>query len=142
MKANGIKPELEVYDTDMINFAKYLHKNDMIEPPFYFNAIFGKISNTQSEMLDAGNLLKHLPENSYWSFGGIEDAQLKMNTMGILNGGGIRIGLGDNTYFDSDQQHLASNKDLLDRINEIAILLDSVPCTPAEVREMLSLEVE
>ncbi|HKI87803.1 MAG TPA: 3-keto-5-aminohexanoate cleavage protein [Draconibacterium sp.] len=142
MKVKGIKPELEVFDAGMINFAKYLHKKGMIEPPFYFNAILGNISNAQSGMLDAGYLVTQLPENSYWSFGGIGNAQLKMNTVGILNGGGIRIGLEDNIYFDNDREHLASNKDLLDRINEIASLLESAPYTPAEVREMLNMQVE
>lgn len=142
MKANNIKPVLEIYNIDSINFAKYLYKNGLIKPPFYFSAIFGNIPYISSEMLEAGNLIKHLPEDSYWSFGGIGNAQLKMNTMAILNGGGIQIGLGDNIYFDNDHRHLASNKDLLDRINEIATLLDSAPFTPAEVRKMLNLEIE
>ena len=142
MKANGIKPELEVFDAGMINFAKYLQKKGIIEPPFYFNAIFGNISNAQSGMLDAGYLLTQLPENSYWSFGGIGKSQLPMNTMGILHGGGIRVGLEDNIYFDGDREHFASNKDLLERINEIASLLGSAPNTPAEVREMLNMQVE
>ena len=39
MLDNNIKPELEAFDVGMINYAKYLHKKGLINPPFYFNLI-------------------------------------------------------------------------------------------------------
>jgi len=143
MKDSGIKPSLEISEPATINIAKNLQEKGIIEPPFYFDTYFKKnFGNTQSEVAEATSLASQLPANSYWSVGGNGTSQLTLNTMAILQGGGIRIGLGDNIYFDEDQQHLASNKDLLDRINEIALLLDIAPYTPAEVREILNLEIE
>ena len=39
MKELQIKPELEVFDTGMINYAKYLAKKGYIKPPYFFNLI-------------------------------------------------------------------------------------------------------
>ncbi len=141
MKEKGIKPELEAFDTGMINFAKHLHNKGIIDPPFYFNLIFGNISSSQAGLLDAGVMLSHLPEQSYWSFGGIGNAQLYMNLTSIINGGGIRIGLEDNIYFDLNRDKLAGNIELLRRINEITTILNKEPYTPAEVRKILNLEI-
>jgi len=143
MKESGIKPILEISDTKTVNLAKILQEKGIIEPPFYFDTFLKNNSgNTQSEVTEATSLVSQLSANSYWSVGGNGTSQLTLNTMAILQGGGIRIGLGDNIYFDEEQQHLASNEDLLDRINEIAFLLDIAPYTPAEVREILNLEIE
>ena len=142
MKENTIKPELEVFDSGMVNFGKYLIKKGLIKPPFYFNILLGNISNAQAGLLDAGYIISQLPEKSYWSLGGIGNAQLKMNLTGILHGGGIRIGLEDNIFFDDNREQLANNIDMLKRISEFARLIGGKPYTPAETRKLLDLEIE
>lgn len=142
MLTKGIKPELEAFDAGMVNYSKYLQKKGLIEAPFYFNIILGNIFNAQPNLVEIGNILQQLPENSIWSFGGIGNSQLKMNTTAILNGGGIRIGLEDNIHFDSSRKNLATNFTLINRINEIAKKLESSPYSPVEVRKMLNLEIK
>lgn len=139
MLSRGIKPELEVFDVGMINYAKYLYKKEVIRPPFYFNIIFGNIASAQAGMLDAGYLLTHLPKDSYWSFGGIGRSQLKMNVAGMLFGGGIRIGLEDNLYFDDECTELASNLQLLERVTKIGRLIGANPYSPLETRKLLGM---
>ncbi len=141
MLEKGIKPELEAFDSGMVNYAKYLQKKGLIKPPFYFNILLGNIFNAQPNLIDTGNIITQLPENSYWTLGGIGDAQLKMNTTGIINGGGIRIGLEDNIYFDKAKSVLCSNIDLLKRINEIAEKLEYKPYSPKETREILDMNI-
>ncbi len=141
MLSCGIKPELEVFDAGMINYAKYLYKKRIIEPPFYFNIILGNIASTQAELLDAGYILTHLPKNSYWSLGGIGRSQLKMNITGMLYGGGIRIGLEDNLYFDDECTQLASNLQLLERVTEIGRHIGAKPYSPLETRKILGLDI-
>lgn len=140
MLSRGIKPELEVFDPGMINYAKYLHKKKIIHPPFYFNIIFGNIASSQAGLLDAGYLLNQLPADSYWSFGGIGRSQLRMNITGLLYGGGIRIGLEDNLYFDEERTQLATNLQLLERITEIGQHTGAKPCSPLEARKILGLD--
>ena len=141
MLQNNIKPELEAFDPGMINYARYLQTKGLIKPPFYFNLLFGNIANSQTTFLDQATMLANLPEDSFWSFGGIGINQLKMNISAILNGGGIRVGIEDNIYFDEDRKILASNSKLLERIQNISKLIEREPFSPGEVRKMLNLEL-
>jgi uncharacterized protein (DUF849 family) len=140
MLANNIKPELEIFDLGMINYAKYLHKKGIIQPPFYFNFILGNIACAQANILNLGLMINELPEQSIWSVGGVGDSQLKMNIIGMANGGGIRVGLEDNIWLTPKRKKLASNMDLLRRIHSIAEALEIEIATPNEVREMLQLK--
>ncbi len=140
MLDNGIKPELEIFDIGMINYAKYLHKRGLIKPPFYFNLILGNIACAQANILNLGLLINDLPSQSYWSVGGVGDAQLKMNINGMINGGGVRVGIEDNFWLTAKRDKLATNTDLLKRIYTIAKALDISIATPSEVREILGLE--
>ena len=120
MKDRGIVPELEAFDTGMINYGTYLISKGILEPPFYFNLIFGNIASAQADLLHAGLAIQQLPENCHWSFGGIGDSQLSMNTLALVSGGSVRVGLEDNIYLDSKRSRLATNQELLQRIHQLA----------------------
>jgi len=137
MLDNNIRPELEAFDLGMINYAKYLISKKLIKPPYYFNLILGNIACAQANMLSLGLMIKELPDNSIWSAGGIGNWQLKMNAMAVIEGGGVRIGLEDNIYFDDDRKHLATNKELVERLAGIARVLGKEPYSPKEARNIL-----
>ncbi|MEJ2010052.1 MAG: 3-keto-5-aminohexanoate cleavage protein [Acidobacteriota bacterium] len=139
MKRRGVLPELEAFDAGMINYAKYLEKKGLIDPPHYFNLIFGNIACAQADMLHAGLMVKDLPANSYWSFGGVGDAQLPMNSLSLTQGWGVRVGLEDNIWFDRDRTKLARNVDLLLRVHAIAVSQDRTIMQPRELRKLLNL---
>jgi len=139
MLKNGIKPELEAFDLGMINYAKYLISKDLITPPYYFNLILGNIACAQANMLSFGLMEKELPEDSIWSAGGVGNSQLKINTMSLLSGGGIRVGLEDNIWYDDERTQLASNTGLIKRIKIIAETLEMEPFSKTEARKMLGL---
>jgi uncharacterized protein (DUF849 family) len=42
MRERGIRPELEVFDLGMVNFARILIDKGLVEPPFYFNILLGR----------------------------------------------------------------------------------------------------
>jgi 3-keto-5-aminohexanoate cleavage enzyme len=137
MLDNNIRPELEAFDLGMINYAKYLISKDLIKPPFYFNLILGNIACAQANMLSLGLMVKELPENSIWSAGGIGNWQLKMNAMALLEGGGVRVGLEDNIFFDDNRKYLATNLELVNRLANIARTLGKTPYSQKEAREIL-----
>jgi uncharacterized protein (DUF849 family) len=137
MLDKNIRPELEAFDLGMINYANYLISKGLIKPPYYFNLILGNIACAQANMLSLGLMIKELPDNSIWSAGGIGNWQLKMNAMSIMEGGGVRIGLEDNIYFDDDRKHLATNKELVERLAGIARVLGKEPYSPKEARNIL-----
>jgi 3-keto-5-aminohexanoate cleavage enzyme len=140
MKNNNILPELEVFDVGMINFARYLEKKGLIEPPHYFGLIIGNIACAQADLLHCGVMIRDLPADSVWSIGGVGDAQLMMNSLAISIGGGVRVGLEDNIYYDSQRTRLATNQDLIKRIHVIAEANERLIMKPAELREKLHLE--
>jgi len=139
MAERGIRPELEVFDLGMINYAKYLIQKDILTPPYYFNIILGNIACAQADMLHLGLIIKELPEGSIWSVGGVGNEQLKVNIMSILSGGGVRVGIEDNIWYDTERTELATNRALVERILNIAKTLGFTPYTPKEARELLRL---
>ncbi|MFP3910139.1 MAG: 3-keto-5-aminohexanoate cleavage protein [Archaeoglobaceae archaeon] len=139
MLQKGIRPELEAFDLGMINYAKYLINKGLIKQPFYFNLILGNIACAQANMLSLGLMEKELPEGSIWSTGGVGDSQLKMNIMSLVAGGGVRVGLEDNIWFDEARTRLATNVDLIKRILAIADALGEKPYSPKDARKVLGL---
>lgn len=140
MQHKGILAELEAFDLGMINYAKFLEKKHMLKPPHYFNLLGGNISGFQANLMHAGMMVQELPTHSYWSFAGIGDSQLAMNSMAIAMGGGVRIGLEDHLWFDKNRTKAASNIELLKRVHHLAHIHERDVMSSAELRERLNLQ--
>ena len=140
MKEKGILAELEAFDSGMINYAKYLEHKNLLEPPHYFNLLLGNVACAQANLLHAGIMINDLPENSVWSMAGIGDAQVAVNTMAIAAGGGVRVGLEDNIWWDSRRTRLATNAELVSRVHRIANDIGRSIMTPEEGRKLLNLQ--
>jgi uncharacterized protein (DUF849 family) len=84
-------------------------------------------------------MVKELPEGAIWSAGGVGNFQLRTNAMALVAGGGVRIGLEDNIWYDEERTRLASNRDLIERILAIARALGREPYTQKESRKLLGL---
>jgi 3-keto-5-aminohexanoate cleavage enzyme len=140
MKDKDIKPEVEAFDSGMINYLKYLIKKDLIAPPYYVNLILGNIACAQANLLHAAVMVNDLPENTYCSVGAIGNYQLRINSMAISMGFGIRIGLEDNIWYDTERTTPARNIDLLERVHRIATANQRQVMKPAELRKILKLK--
>lgn len=139
MLDNGIKPELEVFDTGMLNYAHYLIHKGLLQPPYYFNFILGNVACAQVTPLALGTLLSDLPDDSLWSVGGVGDFQLRANVLGMICGGGVRVGLEDNIWWTPRRKVLARNWRLVQRVHDVASELGYMPATSREVRCKLQL---
>ena len=73
------------------------------------------------------------------SAAGIGNAQLPMNAVAIAAGGGVRVGLEDNIWYDSARSRLATNKDLIRRIHRIAETNERTVMKPVDLRNRLAL---
>jgi 3-keto-5-aminohexanoate cleavage enzyme len=140
MLEKGIHPELEAFDAGMINYAKYLYKKGLLKPPFYFNLIMGNIACAQPDMLHLGVMLNDLPQGALWSVGAIGDFQLSMNSVAIAMGGGVRVGLEDNIWFDQGRTKLARNIELIKRVHILREANGRELMSSAELREIMQLE--
>lgn len=70
----GIRPELEVFDAGMLNYASYLLEKEVLHSPLYFNFILGNIASAQATPAALGLLISQLPPGSRWSGGGLAHA--------------------------------------------------------------------
>ncbi len=140
MKERGIKPELEAFDLGMINYAHYLERKQLLTAPHYFNLLLGNIACAQADLLHAGLMIRDLPPGAYWSLAGIGDYQLTMNSVAIVAGGGVRVGLEDNIWYDQARTSLARNADLLKRIHFLAEAHERPLMSSTQFRNLFDLE--
>lgn len=140
MLERGIKPELEAFDIGMINYAKYLIKKGILIPPFYFNLIFGNIACAQADLLHIGLMINDLPDQAIFSLGGVGDFQRCVNSIAISIGCGVRVGLEDNIWYDSERTRLATNIELIQRVKEFAKVNEKEIMTSTELRAVLGLK--
>jgi 3-keto-5-aminohexanoate cleavage enzyme len=129
-----IKPELEIFDMGMINYANYLIKKNLLKPPYVINLLLGNISGLQPEFLDLGLALERIPKPSIHLVAGLGSFQRQSNILGILSDGGVRVGLEDNIFTNHETKKLASNKELLHGVNEIAKALGKKIMTGQEFK--------
>ncbi|MCC6282208.1 MAG: 3-keto-5-aminohexanoate cleavage protein [Saprospiraceae bacterium] len=132
MLEKGVHPEMEVFDMGMLHYGHYLIQKEIIRPPFYVNIIAGNVAGMQAHLAELGMALHLLPKGAYWAFGGIGRQQLPAAAMAIANGGGVRIGLEDNIYWDNARKQLATNIGLVRRVHELAGMFERKVMTPAE----------
>ena len=119
-----IKPELEIFDIGMINYANYLIKKELLKPPYVINLLLGNIAGLQPGFLDLGLALERIPKPSIHIVAGLGSFQKQSNILGILSEGGVRVGLEDNIFINYETKKLPSNQELLQGVKEIATVLD------------------
>ncbi len=139
MIAKGIRPELEIFETGMINYAAFLLKRNVLRAPLYFNLFLGILGTMPARMVDLCHLVNSLPDGSIWGAAGGGKFQLPINTAAMLMGGHVRVGLEDNIYYDTEKTVPATNPMLVKRIVRLAGELSRPIAKPAETREILGL---
>lgn len=123
MLAQGVKPELEVFDAGMIHYAKYLIEKKILQSPYYFNLIFGNVATASASLNDIAHLVGLLPSDSLVSFGGIGKVQFSVNATAIAMGYGVRVGLEDNLWdYQNNKKLPTSNAQLLNKTHELMAL--------------------
>ena len=134
MDKYGVQPEIECFDTGMLNYTNYLISKGKLKTPYHINFILGNIYNGQCDLSNLSLIKNNLPSNSYVCLGGIGNQQLKSNLYGLLDFDGIRIGLEDNFYFKNKEK--TTNIELLKRTHRIMNELDITHYKSNELREL------
>ncbi len=62
MKQYGVNPELECFDTGMINFGNYLIRKGVLTGPHYWNLLFGNIADMWANFYPLGLQLRRFPK--------------------------------------------------------------------------------
>jgi uncharacterized protein (DUF849 family) len=133
MNKYGVQPEIECFDTGMLNYTNYLISKNILNPPYHINFILGNIYNGQCDLGTLSTIKSNLPQNSFVCLGGIGSQQLKSNTYGLLDFDGVRVGLEDNLYFRNREK--TTNIELLKRVHRIMYQFDMTHYTSKQLRE-------
>lgn len=139
MRMRGIKPELEVFDAGMANFAGVLLKEGLLEAPLYVNVLLGNMAGAQADLLQLAAILAALPEGCIVGVAGLGRFQLAANSLGLLVADGVRVGLEDNLWFDQQRTIAADNGALIQRVIAQATLLERPLISRAALRHKLGI---
>jgi 3-keto-5-aminohexanoate cleavage enzyme len=133
----GVKPEIEIFETGMINNAVFLEKKGFIKAPLHFDFVLGAPGSMPGTIKNLQFLSESIPAGSTWSVAGIGKAEIPLSAAAIAMGGHVRVGLEDNLNMP-DGSH-ASNPLLVEKIVRIAREIGREIATPEEARSMLAL---
>jgi uncharacterized protein (DUF849 family) len=137
IKELGVKPELEVFDTGHLWFAKQMIKEGLLTDPPMFQICLGIPWGAPADTASMKNMVDMVPAGANWAGFGISRMQMPMVAQAVLLGGHVRVGLEDNLYLDRGV--LATNGALVERARKIIEMMGARAVTPAEARKKLGL---
>jgi len=135
----GIVPEIEIFDTGMVDEATRLRDMGLITDPIHFDFVMGVPGGMRADAATLVHLVRSLPAESTWSVAGIGRHETTLGTLALAMDGHVRVGFEDNIFYRRGQL-AQSNAELVARIVRIAQELDRPAATPSEASEMLELD--
>lgn len=138
MLQKGVKPELEIFDTGMMEVCYRLIEQKLVHKPYYFGLILGTPSGAPARAQTLLNMVDALPPDSLWFVTGIGKHNLPMTTLALVLGGHVRVGLEDTIYYSAGVL-AKSNAELVARCVRLAKELGREVAKPDEAREILGL---
>ena len=136
MQERGIKPECEVFDKGMIDLALKAAKKGHIQYPIHFDFVLGV--QMTATVRDLVIMATAIPADSTWTATGIGKNAWGIAAATIAMGGHVRVGFEDNVYM-SKGVLAKSNGEMVERVVQMAKLLNREVATPAEASEILGL---
>lgn len=139
---NNTKPELEVYDSGMINNIANLIERGLLKKPVYVQfvmGVLGGITPSCENLMFLVDYAKRLIGDFEFSVCVAGRAQFPICTQSLLIGGHVRVGLEDNLYLEKGVM-AKSNAEQVEKIIRIAKELGIEPATPDEARQILGLK--
>ena len=137
VRALGVRPEIEIFDTGHLVLAKWLVERGHIEEPVMVQLCMGIPWGAPDDIGTLMSMVNNLPAGWMFSAFSISRNQLPYVALAVLAGGNIRVGLEDNIWLDKGV--LATNADLVRRAVAIAENMGVRVLGPEAVREKLSL---
>lgn len=134
---NGVKPEIEVFDSGMLHNAEYYVQKGVIKGPLHVQFVLGVQGAAQATVENLVHLRNKLPADATWSALGVGARHLPMLYAAIAMGGNVRVGLEDNLYYARGQ--LATNEMLVARAARLIREFGNEAATPDETRAILGL---
>src|SRR5579862_1074120 len=137
VRALGVKPELEVFDTGHLVFVHELIRDGLIDAPPLIQLCLGIPYGAPDDPTTLLALVQRLPADAVFSAFSIGRMQLPYAALAPIVGGNVRVGLEDNLFLARGR--LATNAQLVERAVTILEALNVRVLGPGEVRERLAL---
>lgn len=137
IKSYGVKPEMEIFDSGNLWFAKQLCAEALIDDPPLFQLCLGIPWGAPYDSETMTYQKAQLPANAIWAAFGIGRNEFPAVAQAVLLGGHVRVGLEDNLWLEKGVY--ASNGTLVEKAVKIIELLGTKVATPDEGREILKL---
>ena len=138
IRAAGVIPELEVFDSGDIRLAHDLMAEGVLQGPGLFSLVLGikyGFPASAEAMMYARNML---PAGATWTGFAISRMEFPAVALSYVLGGHVRVGLEDNIFLDKGKL-APSNAALVQRAREIVERLGGTIATTADARAMLGL---
>jgi 3-keto-5-aminohexanoate cleavage enzyme len=140
MKKNQVKPELEIFESGMINSALKLQKEGFLGNPLLFNFSLGFPGAMPSTAKNCLFLSELIPSTSNWSL-----VQHQMDNFSLLaaalamGASAVRVGFEDSLNLGSGQT-AQSNLELVSRIAQLVKDLGYRIMNASETRQLLGIK--
>ena len=138
VKALGIRPELEVFDTGHLVLVKEMHREGLFDDPLMVQLCMGIPYGAPDDPTTLMAMVNQLPPGTIFSAFSISRMQLPYVGMAAVAGGNVRVGLEDNIYLQKGV--LATNGALVERAVTILEAMNARVLGPAEARTLLKLK--
>ncbi|MFC7883060.1 3-keto-5-aminohexanoate cleavage protein [Streptomyces sp. NPDC057376] len=134
----GVRPELEIFDTGQLWFAKQLLAEGLLDDPTVFQLCMGIPWGAPADPGVLQSMVNMLPDGARWASFALGRMQMPWVAQSILLGGHVRVGLEDNLYLGKGNK--ATNAQLVERAVTITESIGARVATPDEARATLGLK--
>ena len=131
----GVRPEIEVFDTGHLVFAKQLIEEGLVDEPAMLQLCMGIPYGAPDDPGTLLALVNQLPADCVFSAFAIGRAQLPYVALAPIVGGNVRVGLEDNIWLERGVK--ATNGQLVERAVGILEAMNVRVLGPEETREKL-----
>jgi 3-dehydrocarnitine:acetyl-CoA trimethylamine transferase len=137
IQALGVRPEIEVFDTGHLVFAKQLIAEGLVDDPPMLQLCMGIPYGAPDDPGTLLALVNQLPPGCVFSAFAIGRMQLPYVALAPIVGGNVRVGLEDNLWLERGVK--ATNAQLVERAVGMLAAMNVRVLGPSETREKLRL---
>ena len=133
----GVRPEIEVFETGHLWFAKQLVEEGIIQDPVMIQMCMGIPWGAPDDLNTFMAMVNNTPSNWTFSAFSIGQHQMPYVAAAILAGGNVRVGLEDNIWLGKGE--LATNAQLVEKAASIVNKMGATLMSAEDVRKKMQL---
>ncbi|MCL4136251.1 UNVERIFIED_CONTAM: hypothetical protein GTU68_011149 [Idotea baltica] len=141
MKAHGVCPEMECFDTGHIRNAEPLRDMGLIPDNACYSLVMGVMGGIAATTPNLMHQISQVPQGAFWQVIAISRKQWQMAAVACTMGGNFRVGLEDNFYLPNNEM-AKSNGECVEHGVNLARMMGREIASIEETREMLQIPLK